>query len=55
MGSMGHRGLSRKSNPENNPFFILDILLLPRTRAIVFGAKSESKLLAAAFPVDPTQ
>jgi hypothetical protein len=27
---MEHRDLSRRSTPEKNPFFILDILPLPR-------------------------
>lgn len=34
-GSTNHRDLSRESILENEPFFILDILLLLRTRAIM--------------------
>lgn len=60
MGSRDHRGFSRKSSPSNNLFFILDILLLLRTRAIVrlsivLRVKSESKLQAAVYPGGPTQ
>jgi hypothetical protein len=33
-GSIDHRGLLRRSNPENDSFFMLTILLLLRTRAI---------------------
>ena len=33
-GSIDHKGLSKRTNPENKLFFILDILSMLRTRVI---------------------
>lgn len=59
-GSIDSRGLLRQSNPENRPFFILEILSLLRIRTIVwlgsiFGAELQCKLQTAFHdPVNPT-
>lgn len=60
-GNTDHRGLSRWSNPENDHFFILDILLLLRTGcscnlAACEVAEMECKLQAAIYhSVGPTE
>lgn len=42
-GQMNHRGVWKRSNPENEYFFFLDILLLLRTRTVrMFGTESSS-------------
>lgn len=59
-GSTDPRGLLRRSNPENRPFFILEILSLLRIRTIVwlgsiFGAELQCKLQTASHdPVNLT-
>lgn len=54
---MDHGGLSKRSNPENEPFFILDILSF--LRAVSCQAKSWTVCLGAELgctpPSDPTQ
>jgi hypothetical protein len=59
-GSMDHINLLRKSNRENEPFFILDILLLLKTEEIMelHNGKGLSlcKLQASVYhPVGPAQ
>lgn len=51
-GSLDHRVLLGRPNPENEPFFILDILVLLRTTVNrVFGGESECKLQATEDPL----
>lgn len=59
-GSKNHRGLSRRSNPENELFFKLSILPSLRTRAAMQLSSVRRlylhKLQAAAhYPASPTQ
>lgn len=48
-GSMDHESLSRRLNPEDESFFVLDILLLFRVRVMVgFSSRSGGRTCKSA-------